>query len=107
MDNPRLTSFRAMVAKNPDHALAHFGLATEALKAGLHTEAVTHFREYLSRHADEGNAFGKLAEALQALGRTDEAREALREGIDASKRHGHPSMASELEERLEELGDPS
>ena len=104
MDNPRLTSFRTMVAKNPNHALAHFGLANEALKAGLHEEAVTHYREYLARYADEGNAFGKLAEALQSLGRTDEARDALRDGIAASERHGHPSMASELEERLEQLG---
>jgi len=41
MTNPpnptsKLETFRAMVAKNPDNVLARFGLANEAMKAGLH-----------------------------------------------------------------------
>lgn len=100
----RLESFRAMVAKSPGNALARFGLATEAQKAGLHDEAVEQFRAYLASYADEGNAFLRLAESLAELGRLDEARDALRSGIDAATRFGHPGMAAEMEERLEELG---
>lgn len=100
----RLESFRAMVAANPENALARFGLANEALKAGAYEEAVEQLRAYLERHEDEGNAYGRLAEALVALARTDEARHALRLGIDAAARHGHPGMAAEFEERLEALG---
>jgi E3 SUMO-protein ligase RanBP2 len=100
----RLESFRAMVAANPDNVLARFGLATEALKAGAYEEAVEHLRAYLARHDDEGNAYGRLAEALIAIDRPDEAREALRTGIETANRHGHPGMAAEFEERLEELG---
>ena len=103
MSNSRLESFRAMVARTPDNALAHFGLANEALKAGENEEAYTHYLAYLARHDDEGNAYGKAADALERLGRTDEAREMLRKGIAASLRFGHPSMAAELEERLEAL----
>lgn len=99
----RLDAFRAMVAANPDNALARFGLATEALKAGEHEEAVEQLRVYLARHEDEGNAYGRLAEALLALDRTDEAREALRTGIETAHRHGHPGMAAEFEERLADL----
>ena len=99
----RLESFRAMVTANPENALARFGLATEALKAGAYDEAVEHLREYLARHADEGNAYGRLAEALSAIGRGDEARDALRLGIEAAHRHGHPGMAAEFEERLDEM----
>lgn len=99
----RIASFRAMVAKSPDNALARFGLANELLKAGLHAEAAEHLRAYLARHDDEGNAWGRLAEALAATGDVDGAREALRTGIAASNRHGHPGMASEFEMRLEEL----
>ena len=40
MTNPRLESFRAMVAKSPENPLAHYGLANEALKAGLYDEAI-------------------------------------------------------------------
>ncbi len=105
MTSPRLDSYRQMVARAPDNALAHFGLANEALKAGLHEEAREHLAAYLARHEDEGNAYGRLAEALVRLGRPDEARAALRQGIAASNRFGHPGMAAEFEARLEELDD--
>ena len=100
----RIDAFREMVRKNPENHLAHFGLANEAHKAGLWDEAVAHYREYLARYDDEGNAYGKLAESLERLGRADEARAALEQGIAASRRFGHPTMAAELEERLDEMG---
>jgi tetratricopeptide (TPR) repeat protein len=103
MTNPRLDSFRAMVARSPDNALAHYGLANEAHKAGLYDEALVHYEAYLARHDDEGNAYGKAAEALERLGRADEAREMLRKGISASYRFGHNGMAAELEEKLESM----
>ena len=103
MTNPRLETMRAMVAKNPSNALARFGLANEALKAQLFNEAAEHLQAYLDRHEDEGNAYGRLAEALIRLGRTDEARTALRRGIEASERFGHPGMVNEFEARLDEL----
>lgn len=103
MTSPRLDAMRAMVAKNPTHALARFGLANEALKAQLYDEAAEQLRIYLSLQDDEGNGYGRLAEALVHLGRTDEARDALRRGVEASRRFGHPGMANEFEARLEEL----
>lgn len=103
MTNPRLETMRAMVAKNPSNVLARFGLANEALKAQLYEEAVEHLRAYLDRHDDEGNGFGRLAEALVKLGRVDEARDALRRGIAASDRFGHPGMVNEFESRLDAL----
>ena len=105
MTNPRLYTFRSMVAKSPQNPLARFGLANECLKAGLYEEAVEHLRAYLAMHDDEGNAYGRLAEALDKLGRAREARVALRAGIEAAQQHGHPGMASEFETRLEEMGD--
>ena len=103
MTNPRLETMRAMVAKNPANALARFGLANEALKAQLYEEAAENLRVYLSSHDDEGNGYGRLAEALVKLGRVEEARAALRDGIAASDRFGHPGMVNEFEARLEEL----
>lgn len=94
---------RAMVQKNPSNALARFGLANEALKAQLYQEAAEHLRVYLDLHDDEGNGYGRLAEALIRLDRVDDAKAALREGIEASHRFGHPGMVSEFEARLEEL----
>ena len=103
MNNPRLDTFRGMVAKSPGNALARFGLANEALKEGLYEEAVEQLQAYLGMYNDEGNAYGRLAEALDRLGRREEARVALRKGIETANRCGHPGMASEFELKLEEL----
>ena len=99
----KLETFRAMVAKNPDNPLARFGLANEAMKEGLHEEAVAQLREYHARYDDEGNGWSRLAESLVALDRIDEARQALDRGIAAARRYGHGGLATELELRKEEL----
>ena len=101
----KLETFRAMVAKSPDNALARFGLANELLKAQQWQEAVAELEVYLARYDDEGNGWGRLAEARAALGDVPGAKEALQRGIAASHRFGHPGMANELEARLEELDD--
>ena len=102
--NVKLDTFRAMVAKNPDNVLARFGLANEAMKAGLHEEAAEQLSAYLARYDDEGNGWQRLAECRLALGQPAEARSALENGVAAARRYGHGGLAGELEERLEELG---
>lgn len=103
MTNPRLDTFRAMVARAPNNPLARFGLANELLKSELWSEAVEQLNAYLASYDDEGNAFGRLATALEALGRTDDARSALQRGIAAAERFGHPGMANEFAARIDEL----
>ncbi len=101
----KIDTFRDMVAKNPENHLAHFGLANEAQKLGLHAEAAEHLRAYLARYDDEGNGWGRLAEALVGVRpHRRGARGVHQQGIEASHRFGHPSMAAEIEERIEELG---
>lgn len=80
MTSSRIDAFRAMVAKNPANALARFGLANEAYKEQLFEEARENYEAYLAASDDEGNAYGKLAEVLHALGRTAEAGDAYRRG---------------------------
>ena len=103
MTNQKLETFRALVRKNPDNALARFGLANEALKAGEWEEAREQLELYLASSDDEGNGYGRLAEALVRLDRSEEAKDVLRRGVEASLRFGHPTMAAEFEQRLEEL----
>lgn len=101
----KIDTFRALVAKSPDNPLARFGLANELLKAKQWQEAAEQLERYLAHHDDEGNGWGRLAEARAALGDVDGAKAALQTGIAASHRFGHPGMAGELEARLEELDD--
>jgi Flp pilus assembly protein TadD len=101
MDHSRIRSLSSLLEKRPDDPRLRFGLAVEYLNAGRTEEGVRELRRYLGLADDEGNAWGRLAEALRALGREDEAREAYRHGIEAATRHGHPTMAEEFEAELE------
>ena len=93
---------RKMAASRPDDPRPRFGLALEHEKAGEWEDAVRELREYLSRTDDQGNAYGRLGAALRRLGRDDEAKAAYQQGVDAAYRHGHPTMAGEFEQVLED-----
>lgn len=100
--NSRIDALRSMLAKRPDDPRLRFGLALECLNSGALEEGVEHLRAYLSSKEDEGNAWGRLGAALRDLGREDEAREAYHTGIAKAEAHGHPTMADEFREILED-----
>jgi predicted Zn-dependent protease len=99
----RIDTFRQMVAKNPSNVLARFGLAVEAEKEGLLDEAREHFEAYLAGYDDEGNGWQRLAAVRRALGDRAGALDALRQGMEAAHRFGHPGMEDEMRETLEEI----
>ena len=100
-DNPRIKALRDMVARNPNNARVHFGLATEYEKLELWDSAVEELQQYLALTEDQGNAWGRLGKALRKAGRDGEARRAYERGVQAAYAYGHPSMAGEFEEILE------
>lgn len=106
MENHRIDWLRKQVELNPNDPRLRFGLALEYEKLGRWAQAAGELREYLSLAEDQGNAWGRLGHALRQIGRDSEAREAYRKGIEAARSHGHPGMAAEFEETLEEW-DPS
>lgn len=101
--NNRVAALQKMLEKNPDDVRAHFGIAAELEKEQRWPEMIEHLQKYLTQADDQGNAWGRLAKALSASGRTTEAIAAYQNGIAAAQRHGHPSMAAEFEEAVEEL----
>jgi E3 SUMO-protein ligase RanBP2 len=103
MSEQRIDALRRMVERNPEDVRARFGLAAEYERAGRWEDVVRELEAYLARADDEGNAWGRLGHALRELGRADAAREAYRRGIEAANRHGHPSMAAEFDETLEDM----
>ncbi len=104
MENPRIDWLRKQVATDPNDPRLRFGLALEYEKLERWSQVVDELRSYLALTDDQGNAWGRLGRALRELGREDEAREAYRRGVEAATRHGHPGMAAEFEDTLEELG---
>ncbi len=102
MENPRIDALRKMVETDPNDPRLRFGLALEYEKLARWEQVVEELRNYLALTDDQGNAWGRLGRALRELGRDDEGRDAYRRGIEAATRHGHPGMAQEFEEVLEE-----
>jgi len=98
----RIEALKRMIETRPQDPRARFGLALEYERMERWEEAAETLRAYLGLADDEGNAWGRLARALRRLGREEEARDAYRRGIEAASRHGHPSMAAEFEEEMEE-----
>lgn len=103
MAESRIEVFRKMLAAEPHNTAVRFGLANELLKLERFEEAVSELQTYLGQTDDQGNAYGKLAQALERLGRIDEARAAYQQGMAAAQRHGHPGMAQEFELAMAEL----
>ncbi len=102
MTNPRIQNLERMLEKHPGDPRLRFGLALEYEKAEQWEKMAGELEQYLRMTEDEGNAWGRLGEALRRLGRDEEARDAYRKGIDAANRHRHPTMAAEFEEILED-----
>lgn len=103
MTTSRIDALKRVLERSPNDARIRFGLAMEYERLGRWEDAINELKSYLETTDDEGNAWGRLGRALSALDRDDEAREAYRRGVEVANRHGHPSMAAEFEEALEEL----
>lgn len=100
MGTDRIQALRELLERDPTDARARFGLAAEYERSGRWADAVRELRAYLEIARDEGNAWGRLGNALRELGRSPEARDAYRRGAEAARAHGHPTMAAEFEEVL-------
>lgn len=103
MGEARIEIFRKMLVTEPGNTAVRFGLANELLKLERFDEASVELQRYLSEADDQGAVYGKLAQALDRLGRSDEARTAYEQGIAAATRHGHPGMAQEFQMALDDL----
>jgi predicted Zn-dependent protease len=100
----RIETLRKMVKADPADPRPRFGLALEYERAGRWDAVVRELTEYLKLTEDQGNAWGRLAHAYRELGRDDDARNAYEKGAAAAYRHGHPTMAVEFEENLQDMG---
>lgn len=105
MADSRIDALRQMLRRSPDDPRLHFALANEYEKLQDWDAVIGELTAYLEAAEDQGNAWGRLGRALHETGRDDEARQAYERGIDAARRHGHPSMADEFQEEIAELGE--
>jgi predicted Zn-dependent protease len=101
----RINYFERMLADNPDNPTGLLALANEYRKAELYEDEAAVLERYVSRHEDEGNAWGRLGEVLRRLGREDEARAAYEAGVRQAEKFGHSGMADDLRLAIIQLGE--
>jgi Flp pilus assembly protein TadD len=104
MPQDRIAALKSILAQNPADALARYGLAMEYVKAGDFEAAVAGFRELTALKPDHAYAFFQTGQALEKLGRTEEAKDAYRQGIEAASRKGDTHARDELRTALDALG---
>jgi|SRR5215471_15279658 len=98
----RIEVFEQMLAADPANTAVLFGLAKEYEKAGDDAKLIETIEKYLASADDEGNAYGMLAAAYQRTRQSDQARATYQRGIEAASSHGHPSMAEEYRQILQD-----
>jgi len=93
----------SMVAKNPEDSFGRYGLAMEYANTGNLERAIVEYRALIGFNPDYAAAYFHGGQALEKLGRIDEARELYEKGIEATSRTGDQHTRSELQAALDML----
>jgi tetratricopeptide (TPR) repeat protein len=104
MAGARLETLKQMVARNPGDSFSRYGLAMEYRASGVMEEAVREFGALLDLNPDYVPAYFHYGQALETLGRSGEASEVYRKGIEAASRKGDGHARSELQAALDLCG---
>ncbi len=100
----RMAALEQILSQNPEDRLARFGLAMEYARMGELEKAVQQYRELVEHHPGYAYAYYHGGQALEQLGRAEEARDFYRRGIEAASQQGDAHAKSELEAALDLLG---
>jgi tetratricopeptide (TPR) repeat protein len=92
-----------MVEQNPRDSFARYGLAMEYANTGQMENAVTEFAALLEVNPDYAAAYFHGGQALEKLGRLEQARQIYEKGIEVTGRTGDHHTRSELQAALDLL----
>jgi Flp pilus assembly protein TadD len=99
----RVAILKQMVEQNPSDNFARYGLAMEFFKARQFAEAVEQYRAIVAAAPDYFAAYFQGGQALEQLGRVEEAREFYRTGIEVTSRLGQGHAREQLQAALDLL----
>lgn len=102
----RLAALRRLVEENPSDSRTRYMLAMELAGRGELEAAVREYEAVIAVDPDYVAAYMHGGQALERLGRLEEARAFYRRGIEASRRTGNRHAREELEGLLALLGEP-
>lgn len=104
MAETRLEILKRMADGNPGDCFPRYALALEYRRTGDTEAAVGEFRALIGASPGYVAAYFHLGQALEALGRDEEARSAYRTGIEAATQANDRHALGELEGALDLLG---
>ena len=104
MAGNRIDILRSLVTQNPTDSRTRYMLAMELANSGELEAAVAEYESILKADADYAAAYYHGGQALEKLGREDDAGALYRRGIEACERTGNDHTRSELQEALDALG---
>ena len=92
-----------MLAQDPQNTFARYGLAMEYANSGDLELALQEYRALLEGNPNYAAAYFHGGQALEKLGRVEEARELYEKGIEVTGRTGDQHTRSELQAAVELL----
>jgi Flp pilus assembly protein TadD len=100
----RKEQLEELLALEPNDPELHYGLAMEYASAGDDAGAVDRFRQMFATVPDYAPAYHQAGLALVRLGRLEEARAVLNQGIGVARQIGNLHAAEEMQGLLGSLG---
>ena len=104
MTASRRERIEAMLADDPRDAFLRYSLALELSKTGEHDRSLELLHGLTADDPPYVPAFFMSGQQLAQLGRINEARAVLRDGIEQARRSGDSHAAGEMSEFLASLG---
>lgn len=101
MEQTRIEILEQLLASNPSNTFARYGLAMEHVKSGSLDRAIPEFESVLAADPSYAAAYFHGGQALEKLGRLDDARQWYGRGLQ-NVRDAH--ARSELQAALDILG---
>lgn len=105
MSGSRRAKIEALLQEDPDDVFLRYSLALELEAAGEWEAGVDLLQELARGTPPYVPAYHMAGRHLAAHGRIDDARRALREGIEAARQQGDSHAAGEMAEFLMGLGE--
>lgn len=103
----KIATLSDILDQNPNDAFARYALAMAFVSDGRSEDALREFSVTLEHNPDYVPAYQMSAQTLLKLGRFEEARVRLTDGLVVADRAHNTHAASEMQAMLDELPTPA
>jgi tetratricopeptide (TPR) repeat protein len=94
---------KTMLERNPADSFARYGLAMEYANGGDLNQAITEYRALLEQNENYSAAYYHCGQAMEKLGRLEEARDLYAKGVEITTLTGDLHTRAELQAALDLL----